>query len=154
MHTKFSGAEAGQRAECLNLSLHATARALAKLSAFFANKGTLKGKKLMSEETWNDFHSDEQTKKMLTFLPTTFNKGGLGIWGLDTMEKGMPNHKINDQDRLCHQYRNGMIGWFGIGGSACIYNPERKLSYAYIPSHIAITELFSLKSADIECMVQ
>ena len=35
--------------------MYATAQGLAKLAAFMANKGTLGGKQLMSEETWNDF---------------------------------------------------------------------------------------------------
>ena len=46
----------------------------------------------MSEENWNDFMSNAGTTKLLTFLPTTMNKGGLGVWGLDTMKKGMPSH--------------------------------------------------------------
>ena len=92
MHTKFTGAPAGMKAECLNLSMYATAQGLAKLAAFMANKGTLGGKQLMSEEVWNDFHTDATTKKMLTFLPATMNKGGLGVHGLELTRKNMPDH--------------------------------------------------------------
>ena len=48
----------------------------------------------MSEETWNDFMSDCTTKKMLTFLDTTMNKGGLGVNGLEVLKRGKPDAKI------------------------------------------------------------
>ena len=87
IHTKFTGAPAGMKAECLNLSMYGTARAMAKLLAFMANKGTLKGQQFISEDTWNDLMSNPKCKKMLTFLPMTMNKGGLGVMGLENTKQ-------------------------------------------------------------------
>jgi CubicO group peptidase (beta-lactamase class C family) len=152
-HTNFSGHLNGMKADCLALSLQATARGLAKLAAFMANKGTFQGQKLMSEETWNDFMSDSTTKNLLTFLPTSMVKGGLMQCGLETMKKGMPSHEINAQDRLCHQYREGSFGWMGLGGSVIAFNPDRKIAYSYVPTHMSIVEIFCSKSAEMENIV-
>ena len=46
------------RMECLSGFLNASAKALAYLRAYMANKGTFAGDTLISEETWNDLHSE------------------------------------------------------------------------------------------------
>ena len=51
-NTKGFWAPIGMKMESCSANLHASARALAKVGAFMANKGTFKGKTLMSEETW------------------------------------------------------------------------------------------------------
>ena len=42
----------GLKMENASVNLHSSARALSKLGAFMANKGTFRGKTLISEETW------------------------------------------------------------------------------------------------------
>ena len=53
-----------------------SARSLALIAAYMANKGTFNGKELIKEETWNDFHSEPKEGCMSNLFHTTFNKGG------------------------------------------------------------------------------
>jgi len=58
----------GLKMEGGSFNVHASASALGKLGAFMANKGSFKGKTLISEETWNDLHSDlKMTDKPLMY---------------------------------------------------------------------------------------
>ena len=50
------------------MTMNCTARAMAKLGAFMANKGSLNGQTLMSEECWNEIHSDPSVKHLNTHL--------------------------------------------------------------------------------------
>ena len=81
------------------------------------------------------------------------NKGGLGVHGLEGIRKGMPDHQIDDFDKMCHAHREGFTGWLGIGGSAFLYHPERKIGYSYVPSHISIVEIFAAKSMEFELII-
>ena len=51
---------------------------------------------------------------------------------------------------MCHQWREGDIGWMGFGGSVNVFNPERKIAYAYVPSMINMLEIFAHKSSELE----
>jgi hypothetical protein len=65
-------------AEHHSMGHHGSARGMAKLAAFMANKGTFQGQKLMSEATWEDFHSNPVVE---TEIPwgnrTSFTQGGV-----------------------------------------------------------------------------
>ena len=50
--------EEWRRAEFLSANISASARGLAKLGTFMANKGTVDGKTIMSEASWQDFHAN------------------------------------------------------------------------------------------------
>ena len=47
-----------QQGETPSASMNSSARSLAKLGAFMANKGSLQEKQLISEQTWDDLHSE------------------------------------------------------------------------------------------------
>jgi hypothetical protein len=63
---------------------YASARGLAKLSSIMANKGFYpdKNKKILSDETWNDYHSDPTTREEPLFNnKSTYTKGGAHMFG-------------------------------------------------------------------------
>jgi hypothetical protein len=58
---------------------HASARGLAKLAAYMANRGQFNGNALMSEVLWEEFHSEPIVRVELPLgLRTAFTKGGVG----------------------------------------------------------------------------
>ena len=75
------------------MTMNCTARAMAKLGAFMANKGSLNGQTLMSEECWNEIHSDPSVKHLNTHLQITMTKGGLGVWGIEALKRNDQNYK-------------------------------------------------------------
>jgi hypothetical protein len=63
---------------------HSSGRGMAKLGAYMANRGSLNGKTLMSETTWEEFHSEPDFTCEAPFgLRSGFTKGGVALWGLD-----------------------------------------------------------------------
>jgi len=53
-------------------------RAAGRMAAFMANKGTLGGKKLLSEEAWNQAHAEPKVMGgMFVNCKTSFTQGGL-----------------------------------------------------------------------------
>jgi CubicO group peptidase (beta-lactamase class C family) len=78
---KFMFSKMMSKFEIPSANMSSNARSLAKLSAFMAQKGSLNGKSLMSEDTWNAMH-EEPTKGRLSFQALTyFTKGGLNAYG-------------------------------------------------------------------------
>ena len=70
-----------KKAEIPSAFMIANGRSLGLLSAYMANKGTLNGKKLISEETWEKFHSEPKQELMNDLVPTVFSKGGCNHYG-------------------------------------------------------------------------
>lgn len=73
----------------------ASARGLAKLGAYLANKGTFEGKTLISEETHNSMHANSRTLPDAIWLNrTTFTQGGLCYYDSEATAKGakLPKH--------------------------------------------------------------
>ena len=65
-------------------SNHVTARGIARLAAFMANKGSFDGKTLMPENLWEEFHSDAVVEHEWPWGHTSsFTKGGACKFGLD-----------------------------------------------------------------------
>ena len=70
--------------EVPSVGVNATARAMAKLASAMANKGTFNGKTILSEESWNEMHSDPRILKDALFnIHSSLTKGGLGKFGLE-----------------------------------------------------------------------
>ena len=82
-----------------------------------ANKGTFKGKTIMSVETWEKFHSNwnEQFDQswIMRGQKSTYTKGGAYV------------HYHDD----CTQF-----GYVGYGGCFFRWDPKDKLSFAYNPA--------------------
>lgn len=66
---------------------YASARGLAKLAAVMAHKGTLDGKTIMSESTWELMHSEPVLLEEPDFENRTFYcKSGLGMCTMKGLE--------------------------------------------------------------------
>ena len=78
-------------AEINSQSAFATARGLGKLAGYMANKGTMNGKQFMSEEAWNDMHSEPKGEFILPFANSShFTKGGVCLFDLELADKIEP----------------------------------------------------------------
>ena len=96
--------------------MHASARAIAKLGAFMANKGSFQEKQLMSEEVWEEMHSEPVMQPRLGLgrgdIRNCFTKGGISKYGAECME-GIPSVA----ETQVFENRLGFYGWMGLGGS-------------------------------------
>ena len=72
--------------EQLSWNINCSARQLAKLAAFMANKGSLEGKQLLSEDAWNKMHADPKKANMNKQYENIFTQGGVSIY-----DKPVPN---------------------------------------------------------------
>lgn len=61
-----------QKMEAPSWNVNASARSMGRLAAFLANKGTLDGKQLIKEETWELMHKDPKKEMMDQFRETKF----------------------------------------------------------------------------------
>jgi len=109
--------------EEMSANVFASARGLAKMGAYMANKGTFNGKTVMSKKAWKSFHAGESDVYDWTFKGITklFNSGVSTYTDLKT-DGTNP--------------REGYFGWGGYGGSSLFWNPDLKISVAYIPSDL------------------
>lgn len=116
MITLHFGSKIGQQGEIPSANIHASARALAKLGAFMANKGTFEDTQLISTEVWEEMHSEPVMRPQMSIgrgdVRNLFTKGGFGKFDAECME-GVPTiheHQI-------YENRLGFYGWMGLGGS-------------------------------------
>ena len=111
----------------------ANARSLGLLAAYMANKGTLNGKQLISEQTWKSFHSDAKFMQMDDAYPTHFNKGGCCRYGMTDEQLKATKAFCRDLAVCCHDGREDWVGWMGYGGSVFQWHPEDKIGMGYVP---------------------
>ena len=100
--------------ENCSVNLHASARTLAKLGAFMAHKGSFQGKTLISEETWNELHSEPKLSDLPIMFGhgnfrTEFTKGGFCQYKKENMEG--PEHFHSQGEKQFYTGRDGFYGW-------------------------------------------
>ena len=120
------------------MSCNASARSLAKLAAFMANKGKLNGTQILSESGWHPLHSNFTSAFMSggPNIPTTLSQGGINIHDDLSLKKfdEFANHqKIYDSLSVSNNNRLGFLGWHGQGGVVMQWNVEHKIGFAYVP---------------------
>jgi hypothetical protein len=82
-----------KKAESVSSFCFASARGLAKLAAYMANKGSLNGRQLISEETWNEVQADPTAEiESGVALTTTYTKGGLNLFQHSSKIPVDPSH--------------------------------------------------------------
>ena len=97
-------------AEIVSGYCNASARGLGKLAAFMANKGTFDGKSIMSEDTWQEAHSDPVMKPELEGgWITNYTKGGYNLYNAV---------KRDDPSLPRNIYTGEGTGGWGLGRSA------------------------------------
>lgn len=120
-------------------NVHTNAKALAKIAAYMANKGTFREKKLISEKTWEDFHSEPTEGSLPSNLNTSrFTKGGFNMF--------TSKFDIGPFDEAINYGRDGFYGWVGTGGSTMQWHPELKIGFAYVPGDIIKMDFASYRS--------
>ena len=110
--------------EGLSWNTVASARQLAKLAAFMANKGSLGEKQLLSEDGWNKLHAEPKKLKLDKQWDSEFTQGGVNIYDVPVPNPPKEWHESNN---------NGFVGWMGWGGSIFQWHPELKIGYAFNP---------------------
>lgn len=94
----------------------ANARALARIAACMAEDGQIDGVRLLRRETVQDAHADPQTRLDCVIEgDTTFTNAGFCVFEGPTW------------DKITH----GLVGWGGIGGSFCAWQPEERIGISY-----------------------
>ena len=78
--------------------IFSNARSLALLGAYMANKGTFNGKQLLSEQTWEKFHSEPNSRRSNLGHTMTYSKGGCCHFG-----------SPEDRDQECPKYLQGLV---------------------------------------------
>ena len=143
----FFNSEAYKRSEQPGCNGIASARGLAKLASFLANKGTVSNRTLISEDTWEAMHGEEVVSPELEVggIRTQFSQGGI-------------NHfKDYDDDQSLEKRfksgRDGYRGWMGFGGSVCQYNPDLKIGFGYAPLDCLFYDLANSKAALLQAEV-
>ena len=101
--------------------MQASARGLAKLAAYMANKGKLGNKVLLSENAWDELHADYKTEILYGFNDTsTFSKAGVNKYGTELTKEEDREFGAFTNGKLINKTnsgREGFIGWAGLGGS-------------------------------------
>jgi len=127
--------------EIPSASLHATARGLAKLAAFMADRGH----PLMSEEAWLKMHAEPKCALDADLkYRTLFTQGGVNYFTLDNT---IP---VSAMEALDKGEREGYYGWFGYGGSVFQWHPELKIGFAYLPSLFQPMDMLNLRGARLQ----
>lgn len=122
MGVGWVNSEESRAAEVLSGNIHASAKGLAKIGTFMAQKGTAGGKRIMSEASWNEFHADKVTEVDYNLFGSEFTSVNGGV------STNFPSRPP------------GFYGWEGFGGSLFTWNPTHKLSIAYVPVDLNLEE--------------
>lgn len=154
---KFNNFEAFKTGELVSASCFATARGLARFAAFMANRGSLDGKRLLSEETWEEFHSEATVENQVALgMRSIYTKGGVAEFDLDRV-RATPRHPwfknqyYPDQcEEAVNLHRQGYFGTFGYGGAVFNWHPELQIGFAYIPCDLFLCDFFDLKGSLIQ----
>lgn len=85
-----------------------------------ANKGKCWGTSIMTEATWEDFHS-EPTLRLMNggWWRNNMTKGGVACFDARVLKDVLPNlsaFEIAIHHRI-FKFREGYYGWMGFGGS-------------------------------------
>lgn len=119
-----------------------------------ANKGSLNGKQLISEETWNEMMSEPKFQVDACYaLSSNQTKGGFNKFDsslkVDEQSPYYSEVTIAMKDRL-NDLRDGWYGWIAYGGSVIMFHPEHKMSLSYVPNDIYRLEFGHVRAANLQ----
>ena len=132
MDNSFWNSESARRAEVTSRGGLASARGLAVIADSLAQTGN----GIISRDTWLKMHQEAKEGVMLGGLRTFFTQGGVNCFvdGED-YSKGDINESV--PKLWAQRIPRGMFGWNGYGGSVFVWDLERQLSFAYVPTYLA-----------------
>ncbi|KAJ3329874.1 hypothetical protein HDU93_000750 [Gonapodya sp. JEL0774] len=138
------------------------ARALAKLAAIMANRGTLDGFTLMDPKTWAEAHTletrnlDQPDVAFGAKVRTTWAGWGLSFPGLLVPQTVVEFDEKNlaKPPRLAFKpYMKGTgwswCGWFGYGGSAIQWESSHQVGFGYVPNLMGAGTAGDIRSAEL-----
>ena len=130
-----------------SFNVQANAKGLAQLASMMAYKG----QGLMSEDAWNEMHSQDTAEydRLFYCLNTRsrFTKGGLCYF------QNLPDATKSEKENL-NKNRQGYYGWFGYGGSVFQWHPEQKIGFAFVPTVLSAVEIFNERGAILQQLVK
>ena len=85
-----------------------------------ANRGTFKGKTILSPTAWEALHADPTLDFLFGDVEANFTQGGVS--------------KFEEPDKSLTLGRDGYYGWLGYGGSVFQWHPEYRVGFAYTPT--------------------
>ena len=143
---------------------HSSARAIAKMAAFMANKGSLNGEKLISEETYLNMHSNPKVETLYGFgSRVCFYQGGVALWTKENfshplMTFGGPEagevKPPSFGESISVEGREGFVGWAGLGGSVMQWHPELKIGFGYVPCDFNVLDFNNTRGAKLQNIVK
>ena len=131
--TKNKDLMAGESVSAFSFS---NARALAKLGAAMANKGSFEGTQILSEQGWNNFHANPTWATEGGAMNTNFTQGGVNKFFLE--DEGSSPLNWYEAGK-----RDGFYGWMGFGGSVFQWNPHHQIGFAYCNKNAHATDILN-----------
>jgi CubicO group peptidase (beta-lactamase class C family) len=149
----FNGYE-GCKAEGTSALTKASARGLAHFGAFFANGGSLGGKTIISEDTCTSMLSEPTLKVEVDgMLITNYTQGGLCKFEAFPEPKPKIKYSHELMEYVADEQnknRLGYYGWYGMGGSIFQINPDKNISFAYVPCDLIGLDMVNSRNQDIQ----
>ena len=122
--------------------MYASAKGLGRLAAVMANKGTFKGKTVLSDSAWEDMHSYPEVQlEGVMGQRSIFTRGGLHFF-----KKSMLKGDLNNFEKSLYYNNDGFYGWKGYGGSSMQWHPELKIGFAYVPTDLCRHDYHNYRS--------
>jgi len=130
-------------------SVHASARALAKLAAAMSLEGKqLEGEAILTPGAWQLLHANPVCRPDAQFnmARTEFTQGGVNMYKDyedDTMK-----------ERLLKSGRDGYIGWKGMGGSVIQWHPSLQIGFGYACTFLTWWDMVNTKARKLQKQVK
>ena len=121
--------------ETPSANANCTARGLAKIAAMMSMGGKWQDKTFVSEQAWQELHSDP-LKGDMGFMTTTFTQGGVNQFSATNSDSPKLEQDFN-------QGREGFFGWMGLGGSIFQWHPEHQIGFGYVPTSLNVLDLLN-----------
>jgi hypothetical protein len=136
-----------QKSEVSSCFKNASAPGLAKLASIMANKG----ESLMSNEAWEELHTEPKMATLFQFpdgdVRSRFTKGGVNCFNAFENMNPLESHGM-------YKNRDGYYGWFGFGGSVFQWHPELRIGFAFVPTCLQTLDLTNARGAALQQVVK
>eukprot|EP00095_Tigriopus_kingsejongensis_P003206 maker-scaffold50_size457468-snap-gene-1.14 protein:Tk03206 transcript:maker-scaffold50_size457468-snap-gene-1.14-mRNA-1 annotation:"beta-lactamase class c and other penicillin binding protein" len=118
-----------------------SARGLAKLAQCILNGGEFDDVRILSTTAVENM-VDKPLKRFdhaFVGVQSNFSQGGVNHFVI--------NSDDTEQQKQAKRYRDGYVGWFGMGGSIFQWHPKHEIAFGFIPSLMHWYDLANLKAA-------
>ena len=60
---------------------------------------------------------------------------------------------MTEREKIIYGDRDGFYGWMGLGGSVFQWHPELKISFAYVPNDLMVTDFINMRGRRLQKIV-